>query len=113
MQYSKSFELANSFCLCLAVVLTLVPFQSLAGQELEDQLNTIENFVANQCLECHEGKDAQAGFNFEGLDFSSKQFENSGFDSTRWEKILRRLDCLLYTSPSPRDATLSRMPSSA
>ena len=25
----------------------------------------------------------------------------------------RREDCLLYTSPSPRDATLSRMPSSA
>ena len=24
-----------------------------------------------------------------------------------------RLRCLLYTSPSPRDATLSRMPSSA
>ena len=30
-------------------------------------------------------------------------------------KILRDQvgDCLLYTSPSPRDATLSRMPSSA
>ena len=25
----------------------------------------------------------------------------------------QRKDCLLYTSPSPRDATLSRMPSSA
>ena len=25
----------------------------------------------------------------------------------------RSSDCLLYTSPSPRDATLSRMPSSA
>ena len=25
----------------------------------------------------------------------------------------QQLDCLLYTSPSPRDATLSRMPSSA
>ena len=24
-----------------------------------------------------------------------------------------KIDCLLYTSPSPRDATLSRMPSSA
>ena len=24
-----------------------------------------------------------------------------------------KMDCLLYTSPSPRDATLSRMPSSA
>ena len=32
----------------------------------------------------------------------------------RSEKILTILeDCLLYTSPSPRDATLSRMPSSA
>ena len=26
---------------------------------------------------------------------------------------IESLDCLLYTSPSPRDATLSRMPSSA
>ena len=25
----------------------------------------------------------------------------------------QQIDCLLYTSPSPRDATLSRMPSSA
>ena len=29
------------------------------------------------------------------------------------ESILQNIDCLLYTSPSPRDATLSRMPSSA
>ena len=34
------------------------------------------------------------------------------------ESLIRALyreviDCLLYTSPSPRDATLSRMPSSA
>ena len=28
-------------------------------------------------------------------------------------KISQGDDCLLYTSPSPRDATLSRMPSSA
>ena len=27
--------------------------------------------------------------------------------------FLKSNDCLLYTSPSPRDATLSRMPSSA
>ena len=31
-----------------------------------------------------------------------------------WLEVWKhRLDCLLYTSPSPRDATLSRMPSSA
>ena len=29
------------------------------------------------------------------------------------DSILRYNHCLLYTSPSPRDATLSRMPSSA
>ena len=27
--------------------------------------------------------------------------------------LAQDVDCLLYTSPSPRDATLSRMPSSA
>ena len=31
----------------------------------------------------------------------------------RQQKIRLRNNCLLYTSPSPRDATLSRMPSSA
>ena len=29
------------------------------------------------------------------------------------EELLYYKNCLLYTSPSPRDATLSRMPSSA
>ena len=29
------------------------------------------------------------------------------------QKVLNMITCLLYTSPSPRDATLSRMPSSA
>ena len=30
-----------------------------------------------------------------------------------WVRVLLPMSCLLYTSPSPRDATLSRMPSSA
>ena len=46
------------------------------------------------------------------------QLEVSGFSFKEWISatfdnmfIIKR--CLLYTSPSPRDATLSRMPSSA
>ena len=35
-------------------------------------------------------------------------FQDNGSDEAGWV-----LGCLLYTSPSPRDATLSRMPSSA
>ena len=37
----------------------------------------------------------------------------AGIDTNRMEYISWGKDCLLYTSPSPRDATLSRMPSSA
>ena len=33
--------------------------------------------------------------------------------ANRYEKIQEVNDCLLYTSPSPRDGLLSRMPSSA
>ena len=38
---------------------------------------------------------------------SSKTFKNEIVD------IVNSMDCLLYTSPSPRDRTRSRMPSSA
>ena len=37
----------------------------------------------------------------------------SGCGKSTVGKSLLRIFCLLYTSPSPRDATLARMPSSA
>ena len=36
-----------------------------------------------------------------------------GAEYIGWENYEKAIGCLLYTSPSPRDATLSRMPSSA
>ena len=58
------------------------------------------------------------------LQFADEQLLISKYDRARDEELERRpiMDypvairlkgCLLYTSPSPRDATLSRMPSSA
>ena len=48
------------------------------------------------------------------MDYNSSMekttFDNAKTVLTKAEKLL---SCLLYTSPSPRDATLSRMPSSA
>ena len=49
---------------------------------------------------------------------STFHFENAAQGAARFAGdepgyIYTRLGCLLYTSPSPRDATLSRMPSSA
>ena len=53
------------------------------------------------------------------LKYLSKVAEHLGLtilvevhDSEELERVLN-INCLLYTSPSPRDATLSRMPSSA
>ena len=39
--------------------------------------------------------------------------QNGVLEDTDGKEILAHSSCLLYTSPSPRDATLSRMPSSA
>ena len=40
-------------------------------------------------------------------------FVKAVFQNTIVKLCLRPLSCLLYTSPSPRDGLLSRMPSSA
>ena len=37
----------------------------------------------------------------------------AGMSTPYSDSYVSRCGCLLYTSPSPRDATLSRMPSSA
>ena len=41
------------------------------------------------------------------------QVQNSGFATLNDPGGIKVYDCLLYTSPSPRDRTRSRMPSSA
>ena len=52
----------------------------------------------------------------ENINVYSHEFDN--FNKIQKFVVLRKIvkkliSCLLYTSPSPRDATLSRMPSSA
>ena len=50
--------------------------------------------------------------------FTKKDFEmgvySYSWDNRRWNRLLKQdWICLLYTSPSPRDLSTSRMPSSA
>ena len=60
------------------------------------------------------------GFNTENYDYKlftiksvTENLGGIGTVSFSLEGFVKSGDCLLYTSPSPRDATLSRMPSSA
>ena len=55
-----------------------------------------------------------------GIELANVKMSMNPFDEIAVEESLRIKEagnadevCLLYTSPSPRDATLSRMPSSA
>ena len=63
-----------------------------------------------------ESADANEMMNQVGCDISGikEAIEDLKEEKAEAETKIERLkDCLLYTSPSPRDATLSRMPSSA
>ena len=79
------------------VLTTLVILESLASLQALDFNKDVRPLLASKCYACHgpdeEGRKAKLR-----LDIREEALEN---------------DCLLYTSPSPRDATLSRMPSSA
>ena len=56
-----------------------------------------------------------SGVYFDEQVFTGEQFQKKGpgFLKNLLQEKLQYKGCLLYTSPSPRDATLSRMPSSA
>ena len=45
--------------------------------------------------------------------FVESNLGTNSYDVRLGKTLALYKDCLLYTSPSPRDATLSRMPSSA
>ena len=71
------------------------------GGSIESYENTIESFYYSQSLGCR--------FIETDVQVSSDGIPYIFHDET----LTRLLGCLLYTSPSPRDGLLSRMPSSA
>ena len=92
--------------------------KALGNQDIEvntDRLNIRSSANAGR------GGNAQAtGIEDSNIDFTGNQANVNAFARTRdgdAEAVgldASSLDtCLLYTSPSPRDATLSRMPASA
>ena len=71
--------------------------------EPETDKVAVKSFIKGRALADQKGKENEA------MQALSKAIEKYERHSLAYE----RRGCLLYTSPSPRDATLSRMPSSA
>ena len=59
--------------------------------------------------------DSQAFNKAQGISFGTESDNDQSMPTNAYEakETFQNSGCLLYTSPSPRDATLSRMPSSA
>ena len=82
----------------------LIMFSDMGGMDIEEIAETQPQHLVNVPVSITEGPDnTQLAAAIEPLIAANKDI---GGDA-------KAMTCLLYTSPSPRDATLSRMPSSA
>ena len=79
--------------------------------EREAQAARIKEFMNYQITEVMEEFDPDTDQMLFYLPLSGSTFKKVYFDPTRQRAVSKF--CLLYTSPSPRDGLLSRMPSSA
>ena len=91
-----------------------VDFLVSLGTTGEDAtLNKAESIeVLQYTIKVNNGRVPLVAGNFGGNNTAALVDKLKGFDFTGVDAIMSS-SCLLYTSPSPRDATLSRMPSSA
>ena len=71
----------------------------------DDERKALERFLGDGSL--------PSKLNVEAIEQSLAKRINNAKESVSELKRAQVVSCLLYTSPSPRDATLSRMPSSA
>ena len=69
---------------------------------LNKEIKGLHNFVENKIIICTENAKRKTNYRSKKRDPNKDNF-----------KTERAISCLLYTSPSPRDRSSSRMPSSA
>ena len=113
----KSVELAYSAALLLCVTLFPKQKKKLNGMSLED----LEEAVNGSDLDLANMIDDDTSFDDEEVEATADTVVDALaakkkvvlIDDREAEEEEEEEDCLLYTSPSPRDRQKSRMPSSA
>ena len=85
------------------------------GGMIAQEMTKITGSRVNKLICFATGSIGEIPGRFETIDETREKLKNDGTKITfsRVPKKWFVKGCLLYTSPSPRDATLSRMPSSA
>ena len=119
--------LTPSDCLCVGYILscvcntTLGEFKvNLSGCSIGDQGCKYLVSGLHKCLDTHSTVTTTLSMNLyhnnikqQGVSDLSELFKTDYIKTLNLDFNDELSDCLLYTSPSPRDAALSRMPSSA
>ena len=81
--------------------------KSIQGKDVEPSINQIKRILSGM-------HPSEVAHSLESLPPIERKFLWSLIETQDEGEIIAELhDCLLYTSPSPRDGLLSRMPSSA
>ena len=112
----KNFDENNSTIDDYRPKIGLIPFENLNNDNDGEFL--VDGIVEDLITELSMIKEISVAtrktcFGFRGKDYTSQSFKDEwGFDFIVSGSI-RSSNCLLYTSPSPRDKRQSRMPSSA
>ena len=105
LRYANDDEVYSSASIQLEIV---------SGEMDVANINSLEFSLAGESedlekLSCQNGYSISS----ENLDKLTSEFVDKLRTQVADDTASKNIDCLLYTSPSPRDATLSRMPSSA
>ena len=77
--------------------------------------NDIQPIITENCTNrgCHHGGEQVSLLTYDDVIKNGYVVEGNPKDNVLYQAIDSKHTCLLYTSPSPRDRTRSRMPSSA
>ena len=94
---------------------------NLQGMLCNDNEYNMNVYLENECASLFGGQDASSTFmqlqlsnmKLDGYSLSNQIGQRGTVDCNFSFEMSPQKGCLLYTSPSPRDRTRSRMPSSA
>lgn len=76
--------------LCLLVATFVLPLRRVHAKTAEHAATALV-FIQTNCLDCHTGDDAEAGFRVDAIDFSAAAMERDDFDVASMERALRRI----------------------